>query len=102
LVVVVTLGRLPGQIAVAHGHPQATAINVAGWVGMGSLGLLYPVALIWAFLKPSPAAAPGAGDGPARPGPAPAPDPSVGQMKARVELLEREVRNLQADRRGAP
>ena len=45
------LGSLPGQIAVKRGHPQADAINVAGWVGLLT-GLLWPLALIWAFTRP--------------------------------------------------
>jgi hypothetical protein len=46
------LGALPGQIARQRGHPQADAINVAGWVGLLTLGLLWPLALIWAFTRP--------------------------------------------------
>ncbi len=43
------LGALPGQIATSRGHPQAEAIRVAGWVGLVTLGLLWPLALIWAY-----------------------------------------------------
>ncbi len=50
------LGALPGEIAARRGHPQADAILVAGWVGLVTLGLLWPFALIWAFTK--------SGDGP--------------------------------------
>jgi hypothetical protein len=52
VIMVVTLGQLPGRIAQKRGHPQAAAISVAGWLGIATLGLLWPVALIWAFLKP--------------------------------------------------
>jgi len=52
VIIVVTLGQLPGRIAQKRGHPQAAAINVAGWLGIATLGLLWPVSLIWAFLKP--------------------------------------------------
>lgn len=52
VIVAVTLGQLPGQIARKRGHPQAAAINVTSWLGVATLGLLWPVALIWAFLKP--------------------------------------------------
>ena len=41
LIIIVFLGQLPGQIARQHGHPQATAVNVAGWLGMATLGLLW-------------------------------------------------------------
>ena len=46
------LGALPGQIARQRGHPQADAINAAGWLGLLTLGLLWPLALIWAFTRP--------------------------------------------------
>jgi hypothetical protein len=47
------LGSLPGKIATKRRHPQADAIRVAGWLGLLTLGLLFPVALIWAYTKPS-------------------------------------------------
>jgi hypothetical protein len=53
VIIVVTLGSLPGQLAYKHGHPQAAAITVAGWLGVVTGGILWPLALIWAFLKPS-------------------------------------------------
>ena len=46
------LGALPGQIARQRGHPQADAINAAGWLGLLTLGLLWPLALIWALTRP--------------------------------------------------
>jgi len=52
VIIVVTLGSLPGSIALKRGHPQAAAINVAGWLGVATLGLLWPLALIWAFMNP--------------------------------------------------
>ncbi len=52
VIVVVTLGSLPGRIANQRNHPQASAINVTGWLGVATLGLLWPLALIWAFLRP--------------------------------------------------
>jgi hypothetical protein len=47
------LGSLPGKIALSRGHPQADAIRVAGWLGLLTLGLLFPVALIWAYTRPA-------------------------------------------------
>jgi hypothetical protein len=43
------LGGLPGRIAAWRGHPNADAVRVAGWLGVLSLGTLWPLALIWAF-----------------------------------------------------
>jgi Protein of unknown function (DUF3302) len=53
VIVVVTLGSLPGQIAQKRGHPQVAAITVASWLGVATAGILWPLALVWAFLKPS-------------------------------------------------
>ena len=52
LYVAFRLGALPGQIAKKRGHSQADAVNVAGWVGLLTLGLLWPLAMIWAFTRP--------------------------------------------------
>jgi hypothetical protein len=46
------LGSLPGEIARQRAHPQADAIQVAGWLGLLTLGVLWPFALIWAFTRP--------------------------------------------------
>ena len=43
------LGMMPGRIARARQHPQADAISVCGWWGALTLGLLMPVAYIWAY-----------------------------------------------------
>lgn len=51
VVAVVVLGSLPGWIAQKRGHPQAAAIFAAGWLAL-LLPALWPLALIWAFLKP--------------------------------------------------
>ncbi len=48
----VFLGRWPGDIAEKRGHPQTDAIRVAGWLGVLSLGLIWPIAFIWAFTNP--------------------------------------------------
>jgi uncharacterized BrkB/YihY/UPF0761 family membrane protein len=55
----VLLGMLPGRIARARNHPQADAINMCGWWGVLTMGILLPLAFIWAYtnsvVKPSPA-----------------------------------------------
>ncbi|MBW2272627.1 MAG: DUF3302 domain-containing protein [Deltaproteobacteria bacterium] len=48
----VFLGSLPGKIAADRGHPQADAIRVAGWLGLLTMGLFFPIALIWAYTRP--------------------------------------------------
>ena len=50
----VALAMLPGQIARKRGHPQAEAINAAGWLGLLlTLGVVWSLALIWALMKPT-------------------------------------------------
>ena len=49
IALVVKLGPLPGHIARRRGHPQAEAIMVLGWIGIVTLGLAWPFALVWAF-----------------------------------------------------
>ena len=50
---IVSLGSLPGNIARRRHHPQADAITAAGWIGIASLGILWPIAFVWAFLRPA-------------------------------------------------
>ena len=52
VIIVVNLGKLPGQLARRWNHPQAGAINAMSWVGIATGGLLWPVAFVWAFTKP--------------------------------------------------
>ena len=42
------LARWPGRIAQARDHPQRDAIRVAGWLGVLTFGILWPLAFIWA------------------------------------------------------
>jgi len=58
VIIVVNVGKLPGQLAHKWGHPQAAAINAMGWVGIATGGLLWPIALIWAFTTPFGARSP--------------------------------------------
>ncbi|QDT36871.1 DUF3302 domain-containing protein [Stratiformator vulcanicus] len=43
------LGILPGMIARKRRHPQADAISVCGWWGAATLGVLSPLAYVWAY-----------------------------------------------------
>jgi len=49
---IIRLGELPGKIARNRNHPQADAIHVCGWLGLLTLGILWPLALIWSLIKP--------------------------------------------------
>ncbi len=59
VIVVVVLGGLPGRVARRRNHPQAAAVNAAGWLGLVVV-VLWPLALIWAFLS-APSATAGLG-----------------------------------------
>ena len=50
--VIVALAIWPGRTARARKHPYADAVNVAGWVGMLAGGVLWPLALVWAYSTP--------------------------------------------------
>jgi Protein of unknown function (DUF3302) len=52
VIIIVSLGKLPGQLAHKWGHPQAAAINAMSWIGIATGGLLWPIAFIWAFTTP--------------------------------------------------
>ena len=51
IALLVVLGMLPGRIARKRDHPQASAIAVAGWMGLLT-GFIWPFALIWAYTNP--------------------------------------------------
>ena len=46
------LGAWPGRIARRRGHPQADAVAVGGWLGLLFFGVLWPLVMIWAYMKP--------------------------------------------------
>ncbi|MGI9523148.1 MAG: DUF3302 domain-containing protein [Hyphomicrobiaceae bacterium] len=45
----VWLAIWPGRIAEARGHRQAEAVRICGYWGALTLGILMPVAFIWAY-----------------------------------------------------
>jgi amino acid transporter len=73
---VVLLGPMPGNIAKTRGHPQADAINVVGWIGVISLGLAWPIALVWAYTRPR--------------------GQTTGDLSERVDALEAQLAALKA------
>lgn len=46
---VIDLARLPGEIAAQRGHPYSDAVRIAGIIGIFT-GILWVLALIWAFV----------------------------------------------------
>jgi hypothetical protein len=47
------LGMFPGKIARERNHPQAEAISICGWCGAITMGILSPIAFIWAYTNPA-------------------------------------------------
>jgi len=45
----VFLAVLPGKIAADRGHRQADSVRICGYWGALTLGLLMPIAFIWAY-----------------------------------------------------
>lgn len=45
----VVLAILPGRIAKERGHRQADAVRICGYWGAITLGILMPLAFIWAY-----------------------------------------------------
>ncbi len=43
-------GSLPGQIARQRGHPWVAAVRMAGWVTLLFGFVLWPLALVWAYV----------------------------------------------------
>ena len=54
VIIIVVIGGLPGRIATSRNHPQAAAIKAAGWISLITLGALWPIAFVWAFIQPGP------------------------------------------------
>ncbi len=48
--VIVFMAMLPGLVARKRNHPWADAVQVAGWVTLFFGFVLWPVALIWAYV----------------------------------------------------
>jgi len=80
-VAVAYLGMLPGKIAKGRNHPQTEAINVASWLGIITLGVLWPFALIWAYIRPHEQSAAASSE-------------KLASLESRVDALEEQVRKL--------
>ena len=44
------IGSMPGQVARRRHHPWADAVSVAGWITLIFGFVLWPLALIWAYV----------------------------------------------------
>jgi amino acid transporter len=72
IAIIVLMGMLPGHIAHQRRHPYATAVTIAGWVGLLFV-VLWPLALVWAYVDvPRP----------------PQASPELEELRHRVAMLE--------------
>ncbi len=78
---IVVLGTLPAKIARKRNHSQVDAINVASWIGILTFGVLWPVALVWAYYRPARVSVDGAN--------ASSDEGAVMQLMRRVEAMEK-------------
>ena len=81
------LGELPGKIAEKRNHPQAEAITICGWLGVLTLGLLWPIAIIWAYMRP-------ADSGDRR--------NDIDLLSERMDVLEEQLQDLNKDKEHSP
>lgn len=86
--VIVALGSIPGNIARKRNHPWPVAVSAAGWIGLAT-GILWPFALVWAFL---PVPAPRSD----QPGDASGSDDEVAQLRQQIAALQATVEKLQS------
>lgn len=54
------VAALPGWIARRRNHPQAAAVNVAGWFGLPT-GIVWVLAMVWAYVRTAPSEMNGGG-----------------------------------------
>lgn len=73
------LGMMPGKVASQRRHPQVEAIRIASWLALIFGFALWPVVLVWAYLKPLAPAA-----------------------EARITELETRIAELEAAAEGGP
>ncbi|MBE9532661.1 MAG: DUF3302 domain-containing protein [Proteobacteria bacterium] len=51
LAIFIFMGLLPGKVAKQNNHPQVEAITIGSWVALLAGGILWPLILIWAYIK---------------------------------------------------
>jgi hypothetical protein len=51
---IITIARIPGDLAKKNNHRQVQAITTLAWLGVLTFGILWIVALVWAQIKSQP------------------------------------------------
>ena len=107
-IVFAVLGMMPGKVAQQRRHPQVEAIQIASWLALIFGFALWPVVMVWAYLKPiarpvsGGSEAEGGGSGaPAADAPAAdAPAASARIAESRITELEARIAELEAAAEG--
>ncbi len=83
-IVFAVLGMMPGKVARQRRHPQVEAIQIASWLALIFGFALWPVVMVWAYVKPlaRPVAAEVNGSD------ASAADARITELEARIAELE--------------
>lgn len=87
---IIVLGALPGKIAKQRQHRQMAAINICGWIGILTMGLFWPIALIWAYTNPLVSNVEGTKEN------------TLSALAEKIQSLEKTVAQLQAKEKGNP
>ncbi|QCI68261.1 DUF3302 domain-containing protein [Phreatobacter stygius] len=101
---IIAIHDIPYRLARARHHPQQDAIQVAGWVSLFTLHVIWPFLWIWAMAyRPDRGWGIAAGDEAAPAGPA----ATIAALERRVLVLEQrdlvlEQRDLVLEQRSAP
>ena len=51
IAVFIFLGMWPSIVAKQRNHPQIEAITIGSWVALIAGGILWPIILIWSYMK---------------------------------------------------
>ena len=92
IVAVIFLGGWPGKIAARRNHHQAEAIKICGWLGVLTLGILWPLAFIWAYSNPIRTTSAEASDNTLQ--------QTINDMKQRIQDLETELAQIRQSEGG--
>ncbi len=95
-IIVAVLGGLPGKVARQRQHPQTEAIQLASWLALIFGFALWPVVLVWAYVRPVARPVESTGESSAS-GEVEGEDPS-----ARIAELEARITKLESVMEGAP
>ena len=90
-IVFAVLGMMPGRVARQRRHPQVEAIQIASWLALIFGFALWPVVMVWAYLKPDSTGVASGGETAGGGSDAPAVESRITELEARIAELEAAV-----------